>query len=61
VFVRHIEGSKYALAASTTTTFRDPREEAEALDLRFDRREDAWQKIDGDRVAGPIVLAPKKR
>jgi hypothetical protein len=60
-FVRHIEGSKYALAVSTTAAFRDPREEAEALDLRFDRREDAWQKIDGNRVAGPIMLAPKKR
>jgi hypothetical protein len=61
VFVRHIEGSKYALAVSTSAAFRDPREEAEALDLRFDRGEDAWQKIEGDRVAGPIILVPKKR
>lgn len=61
VFVRHIEGSKYAIAASTSAAFRDPREESEALDLRFDREEDSWQRIEGDRVAGPIVLVPKKR
>jgi ParB/Sulfiredoxin domain len=61
VFARHIEGSKYALAASTSPAFRDPREEAEALDLRFDREGDSWQRIEGDRVAGPIVLVPKKR
>ena len=60
VFVRHVEGSKYALAASTSATFRDPREEAEALDLRFDWAEDAWQKIEGDKVAGLVVLTPKK-
>ena len=61
VFVRHVEGSKYALAASTSAAFRDPREEVEALDLRFDWSEDSWQKIEGDKLAGLVVLTPKKR
>lgn len=61
VFVRHVEGAKYALAASTSGVFRDPKEEAAALDLRFDRKEDAWQKIEGDRIAGLVVLTPQKQ
>ncbi len=60
MFVRHVEG-KYLLAASTSGTFRDPKEETEVLDLRFDRKENAWQRIEGDKVGGLVVLAPQQR
>ena len=61
VLVRHVDGTRYVLAASTSAAFREPREEAEALDLRFDRKDIAWQMIEGDRIAGLVVLAPQKR
>ena len=61
VFVRHVEGTKYLIAASTSGAFRDPKEEVKALDLRFDRKENAWQRIEGDRIAGSVVLAPQQR
>jgi ribosomal protein S27AE len=61
VFVRHVEGTKYVLATSTSGAFRDPKEEAEALDLRFDRKENVWQRIEGDKIAGLVVLAPQQR
>ncbi len=61
IFVRHVDGAKYLMAASTSGAFRDPKEEVEALNLRFDREEESWQRIEGDRVVSPIVLVPKKR
>lgn len=61
VFVRHLEGTKFALAASTAEEFREPEKTAEALDLRFDRDGKAWQRIAGDKVAGIIELGPQKQ
>lgn len=60
VFIRNLEGSGYAVSASKAWEFREPTEPAEALDLRFDHGEEAWQKIEGGKVAGPVVLAPKR-
>jgi len=61
VLVRHIEGAKYALSTYTSEEFREPKGGAEALDLRFDYNMKTWQKIEGEKVAGPLVLAPKKK
>ena len=60
VFIRNLEGSAYAVSASKAREFREPTEPAKALDLRFDHGEEAWQKIEGGKVAGLVVLAPKR-
>lgn len=61
VFIRHLEGSRYAVSASEAGEFREPTESTEALDLRFDHGEEAWQRIADGKIAGMVVLAPKRR
>jgi hypothetical protein len=53
IFVRHVDGTKYLMAASTSGAFRDPKEEVQALNLRFDRDKGVWQRIEGAEIAGP--------
>jgi len=61
VLARHLDGEKYALSVSTSDEFRDPKSKTSALDLRFDRGADAWQRIEGKEIAGLLVLVPKSR
>ncbi|MDE1853242.1 MAG: ParB/RepB/Spo0J family partition protein [Thaumarchaeota archaeon] len=53
-FVEHLEGRKYAAESSVSMRFKEPKKVAEAVDLRFDRKEDVWQIIAGDKVVGPL-------
>jgi ribosomal protein S27AE len=53
-FVEHLEGRKYAAEPSVSMKFKEPKKVVEAVDLRFDRKEDVWQIIAGDKVAGPL-------
>jgi hypothetical protein len=60
-FIRHLEGSRYAVSTSKAGEFREPTEATEALDLRYDHGEEAWQRIADGRIAGLVILAPKRR
>jgi ssDNA-binding Zn-finger/Zn-ribbon topoisomerase 1 len=53
-FIEHLEGRKYAAEPSVSMKFREPKKVVEAADLRFDRKENVWQIIAGDRVVGPL-------
>jgi len=53
-FMEHLEGRKYAAEPSVSMKFKEPKKVVEAVDLRFDRRENVWQIIAGDRVVGPL-------
>ncbi|MDG6899505.1 MAG: hypothetical protein JRN33_04595 [Nitrososphaerota archaeon] len=53
-FVEHLEGRKYAAEPSVSMKFKEPKKVIEAVDLRFDRKEDVWQIIAGDKVVGPL-------
>ena len=53
-FVEHLEGRKYAAEPSVSTKFKEPKKVVEAVDLRFDRKENVWQVIAGDKVVGPL-------
>jgi hypothetical protein len=61
LFVRHQAGETYAVETSPSRKFRDPKETIEALNLRYDRKKEEWQKIVGDKVVGPLVLHAKAR
>ena len=53
-FVEHLEGRKYAAEPSVSMKFKEPKKVVEAVDLRFDRKENLWQIIAGDKVVGPL-------
>jgi hypothetical protein len=61
LFVKHLEGRTYAVEASSSKSFREPRGTTEALELRYDYKEKTWQKIQGDKIVGPLQLAPPGR
>jgi hypothetical protein len=44
----------YAVEASLSARFREPKEVVEAVDLRFDFEREAWQKLAGEKVVGII-------
>jgi hypothetical protein len=54
VFIRPLGGRRHAVDASLSPEFREPREEVEAVDLRFDFQNEAWQKIAGERIVGVV-------
>jgi hypothetical protein len=61
LFVKHLGGRSYALEPSASMKFREPRETVEAVDLRFDREKNEWQKIVGDEIVGPLVLSGRPK
>jgi len=54
VFVKRVEGRRFAAEASLSSRFREPREETQAFDLRFDRSVGVWQKLEGEKVVGLV-------
>ena len=54
VFVKRVEGRRFAAEASLSSKFREPREETQAFDLRFDRSVGVWQKLEGEKVVGLV-------
>jgi len=61
VYVRKLESGGYAVAASLSKKYVEPREEVQSLDLRYDRERKAWERIEGEEVAGPLRLSPARR
>ena len=55
LFVKRLGERAYQIEPSASKKFREPRERAEAVDLRFDPDKNEWQRIVGDRIAGPLV------
>jgi hypothetical protein len=54
VFIKPLGGRRFAVEVSLSPRFREPKEEVEAVDLRFDREKEVWQKIAGERVVGLV-------
>ena len=52
VFVEPMGGRSYAAETSLSPKFREPKTLVQALDLRVDRKEDAWQVIVGGGSPG---------
>ena len=59
VFVEPMGGRSYAAEASLSPKFREPKTLVQALDLRVDRKEGAWQVIVGGRIAGSVAQRPR--
>ena len=59
VFVEPMGGRSYAAETSLSPKFREPKTLVQALDLRVDRKEDAWQVIVGGRIAGSVAQRPR--
>ena len=58
VFFRHVEGRKYAAEASLSQEFtREPETAVEAVDVRYDYGEKAWQEVIDGRIAGTVDLS----
>ena len=54
VFVKPLEGRRYALETSLSPRFQEPRAVVEAVDLRFDFENGRWQKLAGEKVVGLV-------
>ena len=52
VFLEPMEGRSYAAEASLLPKFREPKDAVQAVDLRVDPKENAWQKIVEGKVVG---------
>jgi hypothetical protein len=60
VFARHMEGKTYAISSGISERFREPEEEVDAADLRFNFEENTWEMIVDGKVAGSLQLAAGK-
>ena len=49
--VRHLGGKGYAVETTKARTFREPKTEAKAVDLRFDQRQGVWQEVVNGEIA----------
>lgn len=54
VFVKPLGGRRFAAEASLSNRFREPQQEQDAAELRFDRATSAWQKIEDGKVVGLV-------
>jgi hypothetical protein len=54
--VRHLGGREYALETAKAKTFREPKVETRAVDLRFDQKEGVWQEIVNGEIARVLSL-----
>ena len=61
VFIKPLGGRRFAVEASVTPRFREPKEELETLDLRFDREKAVWQKLEGEKVVGLVRTRGRAR
>jgi hypothetical protein len=52
VFIKPLGGRRYAVEASLSRRFREPKEAVEAVGLRVDLEQNVWQKIVEDEVVG---------
>jgi hypothetical protein len=61
VFIKPLGGRRYAVEASLSRKFREPKEAVEAVDLRVDFEQNLWQKIVGDKVVGVVRMRSRTR
>lgn len=61
LFAKHIAGKSYATEPSFTKKLREPKKVVESVDLRFDFKLGAWQKIVGDKIVGKVQVGPPGR
>jgi hypothetical protein len=54
VFIEPLGGRRYGVEASLSRKFREPKDVVEAVDLRVDFQENAWQKIVEGKVGGVV-------
>jgi hypothetical protein len=60
-FIKPLGGRRFAVEASLSTRFREPGEELEAIDLRFDFEKGVWQKLEGEKVVGVVRARGRAR
>ncbi len=60
VFVEPLGGRRYAVEASLSRKFREPKKVVEAVDLRADFKENVWQKIVEGKVVGTVGTRPRE-
>jgi hypothetical protein len=61
VFIKPLGGRSHAVETSLSPRFREPRDEVEAVDLRFDFEKEAWQKIEGEKIVGVVRTKGRAR
>jgi hypothetical protein len=61
VFLRHLEGRKYAVDASLSEKFREPETHVEAVDIRYDYGEKVWQEIVDGKIARTMNLSESRK
>jgi hypothetical protein len=61
VFVEHLGGERYAVSIADSGAFREPEEKTDALDLRFDFGNKAWQRVTDGKIVGEVSLAPNRQ
>jgi hypothetical protein len=61
VFIKPLEGRRYAVEASLSARFREPKEVVEAVDLRFDFEKEVWQKLAGEKIVGVVRASNRAR
>src|SRR3989449_3289122 len=61
IFIKPLGGRRYATEASLSRRFREPKEEAEVVDLRVDFERNVWQKIVEDKIVGIVRTKSRKK
>ena len=61
IFVRRVEGRRYATDTSPSKKFREPRTIVEAIDVRYDYEKKVWQKIADGKIAGVVRLSSGRK
>ena len=57
VFLRHLEGRRYAVDTSLSEKFREPETHVEAVDIRYDYGGKVWQEIVDGKIARTMNLS----
>ncbi|MGD0639047.1 MAG: hypothetical protein ABSA72_13515 [Nitrososphaerales archaeon] len=52
--VKHLGGREYAVETAKAKTFREPKTETRAVDLRFDQKQGVWQEVVNGEIAGVL-------
>lgn len=60
-FIEHLEGRNYAVETSMSMKFVEPKKIVVAVDVRFDRKTNGWQKIIGENNVVPLDFKGGKK
>lgn len=61
VFIKPLEGRRSAIETSLSSKFREPKDEVESVDLRYDFEKKEWQKIAGGKIIGVVKMRVRSR